>query len=122
MVDIPGLPAELLDWHRRHAEAQRAWRNVSLTCRRCGDPFEIRQRVLRKSKSPSICPACIADRHRQYLHVWRARRRAERKRAHADRRCSACGKSMPEGRADRAYCSNGCRQRAYRKRLGAAPG
>jgi hypothetical protein len=37
-------------------------------------------------------------------------------------RCSAAGccHDIPPGRSDRRFCSNACRQRQYRKRLGAA--
>lgn len=33
-----------------------------------------------------------------------------------DRPCSECGDRIDTGRADSVYCSNACRQRAYRKR------
>jgi hypothetical protein len=32
-------------------------------------------------------------------------------------RCYRCGRSLPAGRVDRQWCSNACRQRAYRQRL-----
>lgn len=35
-----------------------------------------------------------------------------------DRPCPECGDPIVTGRADSRYCSNACRQRAYRKRRG----
>jgi endogenous inhibitor of DNA gyrase (YacG/DUF329 family) len=35
-----------------------------------------------------------------------------------DRPCPECGDPIDTGRADSRYCSNACRQRAYRKRRG----
>ena len=36
-----------------------------------------------------------------------------------DKGCHACGGPLPDGRADRRFCSAACRQRAYRTRAGA---
>lgn len=36
----------------------------------------------------------------------------------ADRPCPECGDRIDTGRADSRYCSNACRQRAYRRRRG----
>ncbi|KUL26612.1 hypothetical protein ADL12_32150 [Streptomyces regalis] len=35
-----------------------------------------------------------------------------------DRPCPECGDRIDTGRADSVYCSNACRQRAYRRRRG----
>jgi len=42
--------------------------------------------------------------------------RERRRRARADLACNACGTVFTPRRADARYCSNACRQDAYRKR------
>ena len=44
---------------------------------------------------------------------------ADRRRVDRDaRECAECGKAFDPGRVDARFCSNACRQRAYRKRGG----
>jgi hypothetical protein len=89
-------------------------RTFTCDCQRCGGQFTIRVRGWFRAQRPRICPDCHARRQREYLHAWRARKRAKRSLAIASRTCNACGEPMPDGRADRKYCSGACRQRAYR--------
>jgi hypothetical protein len=49
----------------------------------------------------------------------RERRRAERERC-GDSTCADCGEQFTPRRLDSTYCSNACRQRAYRRRKAAA--
>jgi hypothetical protein len=113
------MPPEVIEWHRAFAEAQRKPRNITLTCRRCHQPFVIVQRGPRHAQWPSICPTCHATRQRAYLAAWRARRRAKFLAAGTSRSCNGCGGPLPGGRADAKYCSNACRQRSYRQRWAA---
>jgi hypothetical protein len=43
-------------------------------------------------------------------------RRELRRQARADRPCQGCGRLFTGSRSDSRYCSNACRQRAYRQR------
>jgi hypothetical protein len=45
-----------------------------------------------------------------------ARRRRLRAEARAGQKCEGCGEMIDAGRNDARYCSNACRQRAYRQR------
>jgi len=110
--------AEMVEWHRRYAEAQRQPRSVTRCCIRCHEPFEIIQRGIRRTAWPRICPGCHAERQRIYLAEWKAQRRAERRAAQASRTCArtGCDAPIPDGRADRQWCSSTCRQAAYRAR------
>ena len=68
------------------------------------------------------CDACAArwnadeKAERERLNT---RARERRKRRRANRRCRVCERTFTPARADGWYCSNACRQRAYRKRRGA---
>ncbi len=84
--------------------------------------------------APSSCEACgrpvVSRERRNRLYIYCSERCARRlynrhrseKRARARRStcCSACGEQMSPSRSDARYCSNACRQRAYRERKGLA--
>jgi hypothetical protein len=55
---------------------------------------------------------CRACGHKRRLEEARERRW----QARADRRCEVCGVTFTPPRSDGRYCSNACRQDAYRKR------
>lgn len=66
----------------------------------------------------TACHSCLlwhenilCDRCRQRAYRMRRRRR----QAGSDRQCT-CGAVFTPSRSDGRYCSNACRQRAYRKR------
>ena len=51
--------------------------------------------------------------------VYAARERARQRRIDYPDACDECGAPMPGCRRNRDYCSPACRQKAYRKRVGA---
>jgi hypothetical protein len=72
-------------------------------CRRCGRRFHVRPRWR------GYCTATCADRARSAR--WR-----ERHLSGPPARSCPCGKPLTGSRSDARYCSNACRQRAYRQR------
>ena len=79
--------------------------------------------------SPEPCEACgrsVVSNHRlerQYVYcsercarrIYNLHRSEKRARARPST-CTACSEQMSPSRSDARYCSNACRQRAYRKR------
>ena len=73
---------------------------------------EFRAMLARARNPPPHSPAARAE-----IDVWRAARHAEAI-AHTPL-CPECGRNIVEaghGQHNAAYCSNACKQRAYRKR------
>jgi hypothetical protein len=83
-------------------------------CFDCGSEFSWRLHLVRIPRH--FCDACLRKRALAATARWREQQRRERARSLAGRTCDGCNKPMPEGRADRNYCSSACRQKAYRAR------
>ena len=64
---------------------------------------------------------------KRYCNCWCAKlgywkyQRQRRLAARADRVCIVCGKKFTPTRSDALYCSNACRQSAYRQRVTIKP-
>lgn len=75
-----------------------------------------------------ICPQCgkefyTIDHFRKYCHLSDCRDIAKKKRMeekkrehHSEHICSVCSASFIAKRTDAKYCSNACRQKAYREK------
>lgn len=74
-------------------------------CTTCRRPVVDLARTARRHWRPTCCAACA-----------RAAINAERRERRGERACSTCGTGFTPSRADAAYCSSACRQRAYRGR------
>jgi len=96
--------------------AEAAAAEYQLDCRGCGQPmatphphysFEREDRPWRGSMRYKVCSERCAQR-------WRRRRqRADRPASH----CQTCGTAFVAARGDTRFCSNACRQSAYRRRV-----
>jgi hypothetical protein len=51
-------------------------------------------------------------------HIREMEREIERLRSFTPPRCEQCGGSVIDKRLDAAFCSDACRQAAYRQRVG----
>jgi hypothetical protein len=84
-------------------------------CTSCGRP------VVRTTDSVwRVLDVCCSRRCYAAARTRQARER--RRRARADRVCDTCGETFTPSRSDAVYCSNACRQRAYRGRKGSGRG
>ena len=119
-AETPRLPVRLPDTEQTRrdlAQAHDSWRYQPKPCSRCGRSFLVRYRsdVSYCSVSYCSCGCQQADRNE---------RRAERRAAERERpprkpiKCArpGCGKRVPPERSTRRYCSDACRQAAYRQR------
>jgi hypothetical protein len=84
------------------------FRSSPKPCGKCGRPvFQTLQR--REPEIIACSPACRKAQHN-------ARAIAQMKRLRGERKCE-CGKMIfPPTRSDARFCSNACRQKAYRAR------
>lgn len=73
-------------------------------CAACGQKV-----ILRTDKRRTVVLCSDTCRARYYAQKTTVER--------AVTECAECGQPAPAGRSDRAYCSNACRQRAYRNRI-----
>jgi hypothetical protein len=87
------------------AGSWRARRAKPWPCEACGRP------VVDTGYLPPDHTACGSPCREEARKV---RRRAQ----HDEQACATCGKPFTPTRADAAYCSSACRQRAYRERKG----
>ena len=70
-----------------------------------------------------ICPGCgrmffTQEHNRKYCQgeaCARLHRRKLRQQARTDMTCACCGKTFTANRKDAKFCSNACRQSAYRE-------
>jgi hypothetical protein len=90
---------QLAGWHSQWAITG------SYACQGCGRP--VHAHAVRMARY--CCQLCL-----------RQARNRRRRRQPAQHRCQGCGRKFT-GRADAAYCTPACRQRAYRQRLGGSP-
>jgi len=82
-------------------------------CANCGRT--VHQTELRlRAKRTFCCDAC-QTKHGAVFYAERARKLRADQRG-PSRECSECGDHFEPHRADAQFCSNGCRQKAYRKR------
>ena len=79
-------------------------------------PFERFKRNCRGCDAPMLTP--IYKRFCWQVCSARCYQRAHRKRKRALKRCTICRGLFETARRDALYCSNPCRQRAYRLRSG----
>ena len=73
-----------------------------------------------------VCPACFRVFFtmvpgKKYCHgdtcvskQWNRLQKEFRYRSRANRKCACCGKEFTPMRVDAKYCSNACKQKAYR--------
>ena len=104
------------EWEYRNQELLKAWyqekisgKNPNLAvrkiiCKGCGREFYT------QIKSKKYCYYYLCG-NRGYRKELSKRAREARK----DRVCKVCGKVFTPKRSDGVYCSNACRQKAYRK-------
>jgi uncharacterized OB-fold protein len=90
-------------------------REAAEPCKKCGSVYaswpEYVIYMVLSGRFAGLCHDCADDAELQ-------RRRDRRRQARADRTCERkqCGVIFTPGRADGKFCSNACRQRAYRER------
>lgn len=96
-ASVPVCDACLTSW-------ERTWCTAEMVCEGCGD----RMFVPPRDKRATCSTAC-----------WQRARRARIQRERPPLKCNVCATFFfPKRRADAKYCSNLCRQLAYRLRLG----
>jgi hypothetical protein len=78
-------------------------------------PCEGCRRPVYLQKSCGWLSTCCCKRCHSRARLAEARTR--RRRARGTRACKTCGKFFKPTRTDSMFCSNACRQRAYRKRV-----
>jgi hypothetical protein len=89
-----------------------AWRKT--TCKGCGQPMLVPHRVARMNIRTGACDAtavstCSTRCEQRY-------RRRLRRQAKSSLVCTVCNAAFRPARADAKFCSNACRQWAYRRR------
>lgn len=103
-----------------YVEVLADYKKGSNTCPNCGCRFHKRNRGWyrrpwsRSGGSDSCSLFCREKLDREYDNR-RARERRAKKRG--DRECAQCGETFEPRRTDSVYCSNRCRQKAYRRRV-----
>jgi hypothetical protein len=112
----PRLPPRLPDTKQsRHALTQTAdlHRYQPRQCVRCGGSFLVRG-------AGSLCAVyyCSRDCQQADRRDRRAAAREQERRRHPRKpiKCAQCGDRVPPARSTRRYCSDACRQAAYRQR------
>jgi hypothetical protein len=88
-------------------------------CQKCGndtgyvhpipDEWMVRRGYLKRRLCDGLCLDCTRE-------MYTTRRREHRAATRANRPCETCGDTFTPPRADGRYCSDACRQRAYRAR------
>ena len=104
------------EWERLNQDQLQSWywdtRNRGMInsvrkaqCKGCGNVFytQVRSKIYCDYKSCGV-------------HAFRRMKRQEREDARADTECLTCGALFTPKRAGARYCSNACRQKAYRDR------
>jgi endogenous inhibitor of DNA gyrase (YacG/DUF329 family) len=61
----------------------------------------------------TFCPTCHPERERERSARRYAIKREIRIAKQATRQCANCGKPIADGRADRKFCSDACKQAAW---------
>jgi endogenous inhibitor of DNA gyrase (YacG/DUF329 family) len=92
--------------NRRRAETSVSFHYHPKQCARCNRPFFAYDAVSYCSRE---CQQ--ADRNER-----RREQRHDRKPISKPIKCARCGKRVPPERSTRRYCSDACRQQAYRQR------
>jgi hypothetical protein len=116
----PHLPRRLPDdaqTRRALTQAGDLWRYRPRKCARCGDSFLVRGH----SGFGCYVSYCSHECQQANRNEQRAEQR-ERERQRRQRKpikCARCGKRVPPERSTRRYCSDACRQAAYRQRQAA---
>jgi hypothetical protein len=103
---------------------QRNWRGrVQVVCEGCRDEYQF----FGWSAPCARCGRTVHQKNWQQrtvcsescrLALDRERARLERAESRVGKRCAECDEPFDADRADRRYCSNACRQRAYRGKRG----
>jgi hypothetical protein len=75
--------------------------HLSTTCRGCGKPLTANRG---ENRHPSYCSDACYERARRLKHRFKLLS------------CESCGNDFTATRWDARYCSNGCRQSAWRRR------
>ena len=104
------------EWERLNQDQLQSWywdaRNRGMInsvrkahCKSCGNVFytQVRSKI-------------YCDYQTCGVYAFRRMKRQERENARADTECLTCGALFTPKRADARYCSNACRQKAYRDR------
>ena len=104
------------DWEYENQETLRQWYEEKLAgirpnsivrkiiCKGCGRDFY----TLIETKKYCYYGLCGNRGYQKDLKQWRLEKRQNRV-------CKGCGKTFTPKRSDAVYCSNACRQRAYRQ-------
>jgi hypothetical protein len=100
---LPELPFDYV------ALAGRRIRHGFVRCARCRSWFYGPTRA-------RLCPACLKSERETALTALNARRAGRRLKARLGVTCRQCGEPLDAERSTKAYCSNACRQEAYRVR------
>lgn len=82
-----------------------AYASEQMDCPGCGLPMHISPHDAMMTKWPACSDRC-------YQRAWRAARR----KTNRAMTCEICETAFQPKRAEARYCSNACRQRAYRQR------
>lgn len=102
-------------WTEHEASNQEKWKDL-VDSGRCGYIWK------------QICPQCgkefyTMNRFRKYCHLSDCRSRAKQERNEKKKRehysehiCSVCSAYFISKRTDARFCSNACRQKAYREK------
>jgi endogenous inhibitor of DNA gyrase (YacG/DUF329 family) len=122
MTDDQSLQSKLTKWRtasrRRPHRALKAddlefpsYKITKKTCSRCGRTF------FEAADGISYCSTrCQQVDRNETRRETRALKRAERERVRKPQRCKVCGTLLlDQVRTTLRYCSNACRQRAYRR-------
>lgn len=109
---VPRPPEEL-----GYERGDLGWQEMGEPCEACGRPVVALHPALHQtppSYSNRSAPAIVCDdrcRHEANLQRQRERRARERRTD-----CETCGETFTPARSDAKYCSDACRQKAYRER------
>lgn len=91
-----------------------SWDRGPEPCQTCSRP--VLNQVTRRVRRHTFC----SDTCEKEYHIQR--QAAERRRkADLEKRCPVCEEDFTAGRSDARYCSNACKQRAYRRRKAGKP-
>ncbi len=99
----PGIVTICCDCYDEYSRSQDFW--TGRRCEQCGRLVHSVRSRLREFCSETCRAEFTADQ-----------RRGARSEARAGRRCEQCNEILDADRCDARYCSNACRQRAYRAR------